>query len=479
MKTKKRQRAERVPYEKFMASPIALSQKLIDPQKDVQERWKILGEVLRASTCLLLKSRYKLEKSGFRLYNLSILSKLSILLRHRKMLRKEPTSIKELFIHAVYAFINLQTREEFFCFIYDAANAKNSFLSKVANHNLAVFKELKKLGIDVVEFFAFGKEIEFKAASVDRQKCWKRLDRILGKLEKAFRGHELYGCVRKDIIAIRKEKSRIWDGDLKGIEFSCLRQGLGYLNNKDSKVVLSKQGRELLLKIGEILNFFVVGERHETFAIDIWPRNPADDLFQGNFSNCCIQLGDPDCIPAAHLAGVEYRKYPAGVLDFLFDVEIQVATVSRIVKGGGRKGIGQCWLFITKNNGKPALIVDSFELNDSYSCNRDYARQIRIAMFRFLHLYAKAIGITGGLFLAKEGQVVNWTTGERHKIGHSVNVNDLSVETVYPIEKVGGYWNGVPYFLESRNGVFVYAIPEPSAELSLPITNRLALINVG
>jgi len=64
--------------------------------------------------------------------------------------------------------------------------------------------------------------------------------------------------------------------------------------------------------------------------------------------------------------------------------------------------------------------------------------------------------------LGKNGQFM--PDNKRRGIMHDVKVEDLPVARLgdEPIEKIGGYFQGQPYFLESRHGNEAYEIVGPA-----------------
>ena len=77
-------------------------------------------------------------------------------------------------------------------------------------------------------------------------------------------------------------------------------------------------------------------------------------------------------------------------------------------------------------------------------------------MFNFLKRYADEIGVRW-IALGIDG-AIDKRKGTQHRIVHDIPTENLAVLPIDPIEKLGGYWNDFPYFLESRTGKLAYYI---------------------
>ena len=107
--------------------------------------------------------------------------------------------------------------------------------------------------------------------------------------------------------------------------------------------------------------------------------------------------------------------------------------------------VAQVWLFVTLDErGEPVLIADNFEVNRRYPVGTEINRGIREAMFEFLKRYAKACNIK--------------KVGLGKVISNDVETEDLGTLELPPIEKLGGYFGGREYYLETLWDTEVYEI---------------------
>lgn len=436
--------------------------KLESPMPDLKNRRDGLINVIKVQIADIKKNQ-SLDKE--KLEDLTLLAKY--LLKHLILLKREPEIIQELFLQTiVFAYYDKVLFERFISDI-----AQPSILGQmIAFHNLLVEEKFKHAGINWDRWLSFkgeeGIDLEhFK--KINQGNAWKKLDVLLAELEKGFeaQGNSLAGCVRKDVIMLRKNKNSLVvtsddlierNGTMWGLDnkfFPVFHNGRSYLHRNGKPVIIPSEAFVLFPKIRRNLAKFIPQPVKKKFSVKLWKRNPTSDLFLGNVSNCCIAIGTASLFPAILLDGVPYKKRPAGILDFLVDKGIQVAEISD--ESGA---IGQAWLFVTMNKGKPMLVVDSIDIlgGNRFCDDVLYGKAIRKCLFNFLKRYAEEIGVQW-IVLGIDG-ALDKIKNRQHQIKHDIPTGNLAVLPTDPIEKLGGYWNIFPYFLESRTGKLAYYI---------------------
>jgi ribosomal protein S18 acetylase RimI-like enzyme/type III secretion system FlhB-like substrate exporter len=112
-------------------------------------------------------------------------------------------------------------------------------------------------------------------------------------------------------------------------------------------------------------------------SIFVWARNPDIDLYQGNYSPCCI------CIESAHMGS------ESPLADYTTDLGIQIVNIWDEIKNEPVTA-AWCWLGIDEK-GRTALVVDNIESNTTYSSN--FPTELWIQLRTYLEKYAKAIGV--------------------------------------------------------------------------------------
>ena len=106
----------------------------------------------------------------------------------------------------------------------------------------------------------------------------------------------------------------------------------------------------------------------QPMSIFVWARNPDIDLYQGNYTNCCIRIDST-------LDGVE-----STIADYNTDLGVQIVNIWDETKN---EPVVAAWCWIGKDSdGEIALIVVILEANESYSI--DYSEQLTKELFDYL-----------------------------------------------------------------------------------------------
>ncbi|MCK4968213.1 MAG: hypothetical protein KAS12_04090, partial [Candidatus Aenigmarchaeota archaeon] len=107
-------------------------------------------------------------------------------------------------------------------------------------------------------------------------------------------------------------------------------------------------------------------------SIQPWQRQPGYDLFQGNYTHCCVAV----------------ENFNRGaMLDYLIDAGLQVVEIKDETLN---KTIAQTWLWLAKDKqGELNLILDNVEINGDYMGISD---DIRKKLFAYLKKYSQAFG---------------------------------------------------------------------------------------
>ncbi|MFH1657269.1 MAG: GNAT family N-acetyltransferase [bacterium] len=162
---------------------------------------------------------------------------------------------------------------------------------------------------------------------------------------------------------------------------------------------------------------------NQPMSIFVWAKNPDIDLYQGNYSPCCI------CIDSAHM-GAE-----STIADYNTDLGIQIVNIWDETKN---EPVTAAWCWLGKDEkGETALVIDNIESNTLYSAN--YSEQLTKELLDYLKEYAKTIGVKK-LILGKANNDLP-TAGEISKL--------MDDENKY--KKIGGYNRPDGYFLEAEN----------------------------
>ncbi|MFA6535806.1 MAG: GNAT family N-acetyltransferase [Candidatus Paceibacterota bacterium] len=158
-------------------------------------------------------------------------------------------------------------------------------------------------------------------------------------------------------------------------------------------------------------------------SIFVWTRDPDVDLYQGNYSPCCI------CIDS------EYHGAESPISDYNIDLGIQIVNVWDEVRD---EPVTAAWCWLGEDEkGEPALVVDNIEANTFYSAN--FSGQFTNELFKYIKNYAKEIGVKKAI-LGKANNDLP-TAGELSKLP----------EDAGRYKKIGGASRSDGYFLEAED----------------------------
>ena len=101
------------------------------------------------------------------------------------------------------------------------------------------------------------------------------------------------------------------------------------------------------------------GQNNFDIKIKMWDRNPKRDLFQGNFSTCCIGMGAVN--------GDVMAKY---LLHTCFNM-------IEIIDNNTDKTIGNALCYFAEADGELAFIIDNVEINKEYLPSKEAGNDIR------------------------------------------------------------------------------------------------------
>ncbi|MFA6322969.1 MAG: GNAT family N-acetyltransferase [Candidatus Buchananbacteria bacterium] len=182
-------------------------------------------------------------------------------------------------------------------------------------------------------------------------------------------------------------------------------------------------------------------------SIFVWARNPDVDLYQGNYSPCCI------CIDSAHM-GAE-----STIADYNTDLGVQIVNIWDETKN---EPVTAAWCWLGKSeNGETALVVDNIESNTLYSSN--FSEQLTKELFDYIKEYAQKIGVKK-VVLGKANNDLP-TGSELAKMNDDRNKYD----------KIGGANRADGYFLEAedKSVKLVWERTEKKTEKRLKIEKRI------
>lgn len=161
----------------------------------------------------------------------------------------------------------------------------------------------------------------------------------------------------------------------------------------------------------------------QPMSIFVWARNPDIDLYQGNYTNCCIRIDS------------EHMGAESTIADYNTDLGVQIVNIWDETKN---EPAVAAWCWLGKNeNDEAVLVMDNIESNTLYSTN--YPEQLTKELFDYLKEYAESIGAKK-IVMGKANNDLP-TAGELAKFK----------DDTQKYEKIGGSNRSDGYFLEAEN----------------------------
>ena len=109
-------------------------------------------------------------------------------------------------------------------------------------------------------------------------------------------------------------------------------------------------------------------------TIKMWDRAPQKDIFQGNYSTCCIAMG-----------GSNGRAMPHYIVNTAYNmIEINDNNTGKTI------GNALCY-FIKDNDGNPAFIIDNIEINTRTKPSDEVGKQLRSALVEYASNVSKEV----------------------------------------------------------------------------------------
>ena len=109
-------------------------------------------------------------------------------------------------------------------------------------------------------------------------------------------------------------------------------------------------------------------------TIKMWDRNPQKDIFQGNYSTCCIGMGVGNGSTMPHY-----------IMDTAYNMIELVDNKTHSTIGNAL-----CY-FIKSEDGKPAFVIDNIEINNSVKPSNEVGLQLRNSIVEYASKVAKEV----------------------------------------------------------------------------------------
>ncbi|MGI6374230.1 MAG: hypothetical protein ACOX0C_02750 [Patescibacteria group bacterium] len=344
-------------------------------------------------------------------------------------------------------------KNEFDNFLFDT-NQDDEVGQDVALHNSKVKEIFTDNGIDFAKWLKYEATQDFLVSTeveIDRKEHYQSIlsarvtDVInaLAPLKDKLSSREYQPLLH---ILEGKDKKGLNSSNQLQEQFNNLKERINNLQNKEEYSNFPEWPTvyEYLGHLEEAVvdmnkpNFKETEQRERGFRVKLWDRDPKKDLFQGNYSQCCIAVGVKD----APVGGGLTTHDPSTVMQYLADTGINVI---EILEEGKRDPIGNTWIFVSKNSdGEPILVLDNIELNNNYTKDPHINNSLRDNLFQFAKDYAKEVGLAGaGLGLVGTNDIdwKNWSKDNRMRVPQVDTISGyLSKYTANIANRSGRYY---------------------------------------
>lgn len=157
------------------------------------------------------------------------------------------------------------------------------------------------------------------------------------------------------------------------------------------------------------------GAKNIDVKIKMWDRIPQKDIFQGNYSTCCIGMG-----------GGNGTAMPYYLMNTAFNMIELVDNVSG-------KTIGNALCFFEKDeNGKPIFVIDNIEINNAQKPSDKVGLQLRDAITQYAANVAKEVTGRDDTQIVMGGQYNDVPCEDLPKRTQKIEfVGDISREDIY------------------------------------------------
>ena len=151
-------------------------------------------------------------------------------------------------------------------------------------------------------------------------------------------------------------------------------------------------------------------------SIQLWERNPQEDLFMGNKTTCCTAIG----------TGGNGAATPTYLLNKAFNV-VHLRDANGNVVGMSR-------VYMAKTYGKPTMIMDNIELNKTYvkGMPEEEIKKIRNGFFEYMNGYAQKVTGNADAKVLFYSQDVHVPTEDLHSVKKETEfIGDIAEPEVY------------------------------------------------
>ena len=333
--------------------------------------------------------------------------------------------------------------------ILRAANLEPDFIKYIHDENneygkanANTKKAFNKMNMNYDNWLKPNKENEIKFISKDKNteqlkqiasQITEDMNTLIQTPAKGFISKQFPNCIKGDSFFIPKEyltsKNKLTefvnilaDTSENGQLAQVWKRAQGNITSNDANKVAKAQNTLTVLnhlnqRLDDLSKVQEGAKLTETLdlTIKMWDRNPQKDIFQGNYSTCCIGMGDFNDYAMPHF-----------ILNTAYNM-------IELVDNNSGETIGNALCYFVKDeNGKPAFIVDNIEIKNSKKPSNEVGIEIRTAIAEYASKIAK--DVTGDdktkIYMSGAYNDVEWEDLNSHK--ESVTfIGDIDTDKIY------------------------------------------------
>ena len=349
---------------------------------------RFLGKELLREFSLRLDIKTEITDQAFSQWNLEYLPKLFFAEKH---FEEESRDALKLIVKTTLQgdFEKIILGQSFDSSRYSGDEL--GIIKEIQEHSQKVKTEFKKAGIDYEfwlkdktgkEFFVGVSEKE-KAQRLESFK--KELSEIVLNILGSYRekrpgilsperAKDLFNSVFKKY-GLKFDKGEIIHpkGKMSLLDFQpVLKETIDFLNSEFAKTKDERLGTNLdhLNNLLKILPDIQKESKQKSYHFQIkpWDRQPGYDIFQGNYTHCCIAVEN-------------FNR--AAILDYLTDTGMNIIEIK---DQSTNQTIAQTFVFMAQNEqAENILVLDNVEIDNDY---RGLSKEIRKHLFEYIKDYA-------------------------------------------------------------------------------------------
>ncbi len=286
-----------------------------------------------------------------------------------------------------YDLIKACTLYDFNEYINDSANdygwANDRTKQAFIEHKIDYDKWLKPSKENNVQFIAKDKNTE-KLSQISAQ-IIEDIEILRKTPAKGFVDKQIKDYIQNGKLVIpneitnNKEKLLSFTQNLLHLFEAMFKRAESNLNSPDkeqnaqSTLTIKNHLEQRLKDISKVKD-----EQNKTNNLDLtikmWDRMPQKDIFQGNYSTCCIGMNEVNGLAMPHY-----------LLNTAFNmIEIIDNTTNKTI------GNALCY-FVEQANGKPAFVIDNIEINNAHKPSDKVGRKLRSAIVEYASNVVKEV----------------------------------------------------------------------------------------